>query len=405
MAPALRCDKQHMSRDLSPDHASPVLIGLAGGSAMAAAMGFGRFVYTPILPGMMAGVPLSAADAGLIAGANFAGYLLGAILAAFGWAAGRERVAALVGLVATVMLLAAMAVADGLAAFALIRFLAGLASAFAMVFTSSIVLAHAVRGEAVQALHFGGVGFGIALSSALVFVLNLVAGDGAQGWRSEWAGSAVAAAILVLLPARRLPRPTRAAGTAREAQLAWDRPLVLVTASYGLFGFGYVITATFLVTMARSASAGAAIEFVAWLATGLAGALSLVLWRGFVRRFGVVAAYLACVAVEAAGVLASVLLPAAAGAVVGGLFLGVTFMAVTAYGLQIGRRLAPSSPRRALALMTAAFGTGQILGPLAAGWLAEASGSFTLPTVLAATVLGLSGALVVPLLERSREGS
>ena len=53
----------------------PLLTGFAGAMAMAAAMGFGRFIYTPILPGMIAGIPLSAADAGMIAAGNFAGYL------------------------------------------------------------------------------------------------------------------------------------------------------------------------------------------------------------------------------------------------------------------------------------------------------------------------------------------
>ena len=367
---------------------------------MAGAMGFGRFVYTPILPGMMEGAPLSAADAGLIAGANFAGYLLGAILAAYGWAAGRERRVALGGLAATAVLLFAMALTDSVTIFLVIRFLAGLASAFAMIFTSSIVLAHATRGEAVQILHFGGVGLGIALSSALVLAINSALGDGAHGWRWEWVGSAAVAAILVVLVSRLLPHAGAAGAAGREPALPWLLPLVLVTASYGLFGFGYVITATFLVTMARMASAGPMVEFLAWFVAGISAAVSLLAWRPFLRRFGPVAAYAACVGLEAIGIFASILLSPATGALVGGLFLGLTFMAVTAYGLQIGRALAPASPRRAMALMTAAFGTGQILGPLVAGWLAERTGSFILPTMIAVLVLACSTLLVLPLMRR-----
>ena len=382
----------------SSERSSQWRIGVAGALAMAAAMGFGRFVYTPILPGMMEGAGLSSADAGLIAGANFIGYLLGAILAAFGWGAGRERRIALLGLLATVALLAAMAAATSLVGFLVIRFLAGLASAFAMIFTSSIVLPHGAQNEHVPHLHFGGVGFGIALSSTLAFAVNMAAGDGAHGWRMSWIGSAMIAAMMVLAVYQLLPRPISGARTVPELPLPWRLPLVLVTISYGLFGFGYVVTATFLVAIARSTAAGPVVEALAWFVTGVAAALSLIAWRLLVRRVGIEATYATCIALEAVGVVGSVLLPPVAGALVGGLLLGLTFMAVTAYGLQLGRKLAPESPRRALAAMTAAFGTGQIAGPPVAGWLAERSGSFTVASLLAAAALATSVLLMVPLL-------
>ncbi|TIX17457.1 MAG: YbfB/YjiJ family MFS transporter, partial [Mesorhizobium sp.] len=141
---------------------SPLRLALAGMLAMAVAMGIGRFVYTPILPGMMEELHLSPADAGWIASANYLGYLVGAFAAAGGWAHGRERMLMFAGLAASALLAALMGLGDTIAVFLAIRFLAGLASAFVMVFMASIVFSHlavAGRGD-LQALHFGGVRLG-----------------------------------------------------------------------------------------------------------------------------------------------------------------------------------------------------------------------------------------------------
>ncbi|WP_190237517.1 YbfB/YjiJ family MFS transporter [Rhizobium sp. R635] len=388
-----------------PPRSAPNLVATAaaGAVAMAAAMGFGRFSYTPILPGMMSGVPLSAADAGFIASANFVGYLVGAVLAAYGWAAGRERLVALLALFATAILLAAMAATNSVAVFAVIRFLAGLASAFAMVFTSSIVLSHgaAAGNDHVQAAHFGGPGAGIALSSVMVLLIGLGFHDGPDGWRADWIGGALYCAASLVIVWRLLPlEPARSASRGKEPALVWSRPMVLVTLSYGLFGFGYVITATFLVTIARLSATGAFVEFLCWFIAGVTAAVALFAWKPLVRPLGLGGVYIAALLVEAAGVLATVALPPSVAPLIGGALFGATFLAITAYGLQIGRKLAPESPRRILAMMTAAFGAGQIVGPVVAGWIAERSGSFTVPTVIAAAALLVCAALVMPVIRK-----
>ncbi|CCE96744.1 putative transport protein [Sinorhizobium fredii HH103] len=400
----------HLEEPSSPapreaSRSSLAATAIAGAVAMAVAMGFGRFSYTPILPAMMADAGLSPADAGLIASANFVGYLAGAVLAAYGWAYGHERRIGLAALGATTLLLAAMGLTSSVLVYSIVRLLAGLASAFAMIFLSGIVLGQGLRAksEHVPSVHFGGVGFGIALSSICVWAAPLAGVAGLSASQGDWFTGALVALLGTALVAALLPGSDHVGkGAGREAPLTWTRPLTVVTLTYGFFGFGYVITATFLVAMARGDSGGHSVEFLAWLITGVSAALSIYLWRFAVPRLGLAGVYAAGLLVEAVGLLLTVSLPVSVAPLVGGLMLGATFMMVTAYGLQIGRQLAPESPRRALALMTAAFGIGQIIGPVVAGWLAERTGSFALPTLVAAVVLFCCGMVVVLELRRIR---
>lgn len=242
----------------------------AGMIAMAVAMGIGRFVYTPILPGMMEELHLSAADAGWIASANYLGYLAGAFAAAGGWAHGRERLLMLAGLGASALLAALMGLSDTIAAFLVIRFLAGLASAFVMVFLASIVFSHlAAAGRSdLQAWHFGGVGLGIAVSSVLMAALV----SEHAGWAAGWLWSAAISACGFIVVALLVDSGPLASGdTGREPALPKDRSLTKVIVAYGLFGFGYVVTATFLVAIVRQGGGGRVFEAVVWMVTGLAG--------------------------------------------------------------------------------------------------------------------------------------
>src|SRR5690606_36836 len=86
-------------------------VALGGCLALAAAMGIGRFVYTPILPFMVEDIGLSQAEAGLIASVNFLGYLLGALAAAKASLPGGRRRWFLVALAISAATTAAMAIA------------------------------------------------------------------------------------------------------------------------------------------------------------------------------------------------------------------------------------------------------------------------------------------------------
>jgi len=371
---------------------SPLRLAIAGMVALAVAQGIGRFVYTPILPGMMEGLHLTPADAGWIASANYLGYLIGALAAAGGWAHGRERMLMFASLAASAVLAGLMGLNETMAAFLVIRFLAGLASAFVMVFMASIVFSHlAVAGRSdLQALHFGGVGLGIAASSALLAILVSEHAGWAAGWL--WSGvlSAVGLLIVVLLAGSTTP----ANGVdGREPALPKDRSLAKMILSYGLFGFGYVVTATFLVAIVRQGGGGRVFEATVWMVAGLAGFPSTWFWQKLAGWTGLYTAYAVTCLIEVVGVTASVVVKGAAGPLIAGVLLGGTFIAITALGIQMGRQLAPQAPRRIFAVMTAAFGLGQIVGPIAAGLLAQASGNYVLASIMAAAALLASGVI------------
>src|SRR5437879_12795250 len=107
---------------------------------MAAAAGTGRFADTPILPLMVEDLGMTKSAAGLLASANYAGYLAGALVAAMPGLPGSRRRWLLVALLVSALTTAAMAVTSSSPAFLLLRFAGGVASAFGLVYSSALVL-------------------------------------------------------------------------------------------------------------------------------------------------------------------------------------------------------------------------------------------------------------------------
>jgi predicted MFS family arabinose efflux permease len=371
----------------------PLPLAIGGLVALAASVGVGRFVYTPILPVMMEALHLSKSAAGLIASANLLGYLIGAVLAAMPLLPGSRRLWLLGSLGVSAATTAAMGLASTMPVFLVLRFVGGAASAFVLVLSSALVLERlAVAGRPrLAALHFAGVGIGIAASALVVSGLLAIETD----WRVLWYAVGALALAAVVVVACLVPSHAPHRVAARGLVEPRPRGLAALTTAYGLFGFGYVVTATFLVAIVREAPQISRIEPVVWLVVGLTAAPSVALWVKAAARFGMPRLFaVACVA-EAIGVAASVLWPSATGALVAAALLGSTFMGLTALGLAGARQLVPRNPRPILAQLTAAFGFGQILGPILAGALSDVTGGFVVPSLLAAGALVAASLIVL----------
>ncbi len=121
--------------------------------------------------------------------------------------------------------------------------------------------------------------------------------------------------------------------------------MVLLTLSYGLFGFGYVHY-RHVPRRHRPRERVRADRRVPLLVhrPGLMATVALFIWKPFVRLLGLGGVYVAALIIEAIGVLATVELPHSVAPLISGALFGATFLAITAYGLQIGRRLSPGKP-------------------------------------------------------------
>lgn len=347
------------------DHRAPPpawAVGVAGLLSLAVAMGIGRFAFTPMLPLMVQAGQLDLGAGGWLAAANYAGYLAGALTAArTGWSAPRL---ALVALLSTAALTAAMAMAAPTAVWAALRFLAGMASAWAFVATTIWCLGALARaGSAVwSSALYAGVGLGIALTG-LQCLVGAAAGVSAP---ALWLQLALLSLLLlapVLLVLARVERGT-VHGAHRPGPAATPAGSWGLVFCYAVFGFGYILPATFLPAMARSLVQDPRLFGLAWPAFGLTAALSTLVAARLLRRASRMQVWAASHGLMGLGVLLPSVWLNGWTIALSALLVGGTFMVVTLAGVQEIRARASGDATALVGRMTSAFALGQIAGPV-----------------------------------------
>lgn len=384
--------------------ARPSLTPIRGALGLSVAMGMGRFFYTPALPLMVAALHWSSAPGAWIATLNYVGYFIGTLVIAQGWVEPNRFVYRLSLIVSTVGL-AAVALTPNLIWQGGIRTIAGIASGLIFVCVTQRIPANSRRPRD-GGISYGGVGFGILVSGAIV----LVAGSFAD-WRQLWLICAAVSAVFSIIawkwpiPARipQNPTPTEAAAPTEtdtddpaEAAIRFDanrrRAMAILSTGYFFQGGGYIIIGTYLVVLAGPVF-GATAAASTWLIAGIATAASPLTWSAVAARIGTVKALTLCYCLQVFGALLAVFGSSPIVLIIAAALFGFTFIGVVMMTIGVGTQLGVAN---ASAKLTSWYSIGQIVGPaivaavlsehIAAAFIASA---IALAIAMALTLVGV----------------
>jgi len=351
---------------------SSLRLTLAAMFALAVAMGFGRFAFTPMFPLMLRAGRLSLDAGAVLASSNYLGYWLGA-MSAHRIKLSAERLLTL-GLASIVLVTVGMAATTSLEVWIVLRFLAGVLSAWALIATSAWGLGWlAAKGcPQLAGVLFSGVGLGIAA----VGIYCMLAAQPRITVEMLWAGLALLAALAALLPvvvSRRHPAPDMRHATMARPKTQAHAPVATrgLVLSYGLLGFGYILPATYLPTLARQLVDNPQVFGWAWPLFGLAAALSTVIVARWIHNGNRLHAWALAHLVMALGVLLPIIWFSLTSIVLAALLVGGTFMVITMLAMQEARIRAELNATQVLAQMTAGFAVGQLMGPVVSALLSR----------------------------------
>lgn len=353
----------------------------AGAAVLMVVHCLGRFIYTPLLPYLIADGLFSAADGAAIASWNYLGYLAGAMLAIRWHRPDQIRFLLPLALAAHVLttLLATQTGAPGW--LAAIRMSNGVANGMVFVQAPALILEWlALRQRtAFSGLVYMGVGLGLLVSSALV---SLTA-DWLQG-AARWWPALLLSVPLAWWGVRHLMRlevpvrqPPAKAGRSAAAPL-FDRASTPLFLSYAGAGLGYILPMTFLPLLARQTlPPGHWLLDGTWLIVALSTIPSPWLWNRLGATFGDLFALKLNYIIQLAGVLMAVVWPDPAGLAACAVLVGGTFLGTVLLTQRLGRALHPHQGPRLSAAMIALYGFTQMAGPwLTKQWL-DAGGTLS----------------------------
>jgi len=366
-------------------------------------LGIARFAYTPMIPIMFEQVGLTKVLAGWLATINYMGYMLGALTATLvGNLLIKDRLYR-IGLVLAIVTTLMMGLSANPWVWAVSRLLAGFSSAAGLLIGAGLMLNWLIRHNhrSEMGIHFSGVGLGIA------FVALLVAWSSALNWSEQWLLLGVVGIIFAIPAWRWLPAPDTS-GVTQTGEILKDHPpskrfLGLMMFVYFCGGFGFVISATYIVAIVESQEALRGQGEIAFLILGLAAAPACIIWDLISRKAGILNALLLAYLLHAVGIILPALENSLLFALLSAGLYGCTFVGIVSIVLTMAGRFYPTKPAKLMGTLTMSYGVPQILAPTIAGYLAAATGHYNGALYMASGFILLGAVAIVAIKKWSAE--
>ncbi len=360
----------------------------AGIFSLILVLGVARFSYTPLLPLMQQQAGLGVAEAGWLAAINYAGYLSGAIIASLISDLVLKDKLYRIGMVVAILSTALMGMSTDVTVWAVSRFFAGLSSAAGMLLGTGLILNWLIRHNhrSELGIHFAGIGIGIAGCALAVALMSQW-----LDWREQWFAFTVIGCLL-LYPALRWLPPPDSSGLTKTGQKLVDKPpsalfMRIFMAAYFCAGFGYVVSATFIVAIVDRLPGLGGQGTLVFMAIGIAATPACFNWDLIARRTGDLNALILAAVLQIVGILLPVVVGGLVVTIFGALLFGGTFIGMVSLVLTMAGRYYPTRPAKMMGKMTLSYGVAQIIGPAVTGWLATQLGSYNAGLYVAAAVM------------------
>lgn len=385
------------SKDNRTDVRNEVLTALGLSTGAALALGLSRFAYGLLLPPMRADLGWTYAEAGALNTANGAGYIAGALVAA--WTAHRWGTARafLGGFSISVMVLLLTAATTNFSVLVALRTAGGISTALTFILGAGLAAAICPSQEprrrgTLVGLYVSGVSIGLLLAGAAV---PIILHGGVERWPMGWV-------VLGLIGAAALPLAWRAAhavpelkgGSTAMVKTHELHQLTPTLLGYGLFGAGYAGYMTFIIALLQTQGGSSEQTIWFWLVLGLVSAVSTLLWGRILGSFHNGRGPALVFAIAMLGALPILVWPSPIAVFMSAILFGGSFLAgPTSIAIVVQRQLPASSWTPAISVLTVGFAVGQTVSPILTGIISDTTGSIAAGFWLSPVMLGIAACL------------